>query len=77
MPPAKPNSPFPYLFAAVLSLTLTAGGTALHLASQPTLTSAQERFFDSAIALWTTGTTTLIGLLSSRSHRNDDGPSNG
>jgi len=51
------------VFATALSLTLGSGGTALHLASQPTLTEAQTRVFNSAIALWTTGTTTLIGLL--------------
>ena len=51
------------LFTTVLALTLSSGGAALHLASQPTLTEAQTRLFNSAIALWTTGTTTLIGLL--------------
>jgi hypothetical protein len=51
------------IFATALSLTLGSGGAALHLASQPTLTEAQTRVFNSAIALWTTGTTTLIGLL--------------
>lgn len=57
----KPSSNL--LFATVLSLTLGSGGAALHLASQPTLTEQQNRLFNSAIALWTTGTTTLIGLL--------------
>ncbi|WOD40889.1 hypothetical protein [Nodosilinea sp. E11] len=51
------------VFATVLSLTLSSGGAALHLASQPTLTEAQTHVLNTAIALWTTGTTTLIGLL--------------
>jgi len=68
----KTNSTFQYVFAAVLSLTLTSGGTALHLSGQPTLTPAQDRIFDSAIALWTMGTTTLLGLLSSPSQPDDE-----
>jgi len=59
----KRRSTFYAIFAAVLSLTLTSGGTALHLANQPTLTPAQERILDSALALWTMGSTTLVGLL--------------
>ena len=60
------NTHFKAVFAAVLSLTLTSGGTALHLSGQPTLTTAQDRIFDSAIAMWTMGATTLFGLLGSR-----------
>ncbi|MEM6433373.1 MAG: hypothetical protein AAF773_05880 [Cyanobacteria bacterium P01_D01_bin.115] len=67
MQPNNPKSRFKLIFASVLALTLTSGGTALHLANQPTPTEAQDRIFDSAIAMWTMGTTTLIGLLSSRS----------
>ncbi len=62
----KSPSAFKYAFAAVLSLTLASGGTALHLSGQPTLTDSQDRIFDSAIAMWTMGATTLFGLLSSR-----------
>lgn len=62
---------FKYVFAAVLSLTLTSGGTALHLSGQPTPTPAQDRILDSAIALWTMGTTTLIGLLSNSAKLDD------
>lgn len=54
---------FNLIFVTVLSLTLGSGGTALHLASQPTLTEAQTHVLNTAIALWTTGSTTLIGLL--------------
>ncbi len=57
----KPS--FNLIFATVLSLILSSCGAALHLASQPTLTEAQTHLFNTAIALWTTGTTTLIGLL--------------
>jgi hypothetical protein len=49
--------------ATVLALTLGSGGAALYLASQPTLTEQQNRVLDSAIALWTTGTAALVGLL--------------
>ena len=62
----KSPSAFKYAFAAVLSLTLVSGGTALRLSGQPTLTDSQDRIFDSAIAMWTMGATTLFGLLSSR-----------
>lgn len=62
----KPASPFNLIFLTVLPLTLTSGGTALHLAGQPTLTQPQARILDSALAMWTMGTTTLIGLLSSQ-----------
>ncbi|MFE4106226.1 hypothetical protein [Almyronema epifaneia] len=68
----KPSSPFNLVFTAVLSLTLTSGGTALHLANQPTLTQPQDRILDSALAMWTTGSATLIGLLSSRSSSDDN-----
>ncbi|MEO0376486.1 MAG: hypothetical protein AAF329_18050 [Cyanobacteria bacterium P01_A01_bin.17] len=44
----KSPSAFKYAFAAVLSLTLVSGGTALHLSGQPTLTDSQDRIFDSA-----------------------------
>jgi hypothetical protein len=72
----SPKSSFPIktVYATVLSLTLGSGGTALHLASQPTLTEAQTRVFNSAIALWTTGTTTLIGLLGVASASNNNTP---
>ncbi|PSN14448.1 hypothetical protein C7293_11590 [filamentous cyanobacterium CCT1] len=56
------------IFATVLSLTLGSGGAALHLASQPTLTEAQTKVLNSAIALWTTGTTTILGLLGTKPH---------
>ncbi|MBE7385241.1 MAG: hypothetical protein F6J95_028065 [Leptolyngbya sp. SIO1E4] len=65
---------FNLIFVAVLSLTLTSGGTAFHLASQPPLTEPQERVLNSAIALWTTGMTTIIGLLSNRSNDDDEHP---
>ncbi len=67
-------SPFKLIFIAVLSLTLTSGGTAVHLANQPTLTESQERVLNSAIAMWTMGTSTLIGLLS-RDRSTEDGDS--
>jgi hypothetical protein len=51
------------IFVTVLALTLGSGGAALHLASQPTLTEQQNRVFNNASALWTTGTAALIGLL--------------
>lgn len=57
---------FNFIFIAVLSLTLTSGITAIHLANQPTLTEQQDRILDNALAMWTMGTTTVIGLLSSR-----------
>ncbi|MEO1353341.1 MAG: hypothetical protein AAFW84_32035 [Cyanobacteria bacterium J06635_15] len=44
----KSPSPFNRILTAVLSLTLASGGTAVHLASQPTLTEPQERILDSA-----------------------------
>lgn len=72
----KRRSTFHTVFAAVLSLTLASGGTAIHLANQPSLTPAQARIFDSALAMWTMGTTTLIGLLSTRPDDQDsDRPS--
>ncbi|WP_017297842.1 hypothetical protein [Nodosilinea nodulosa] len=64
MKATKTPPTFNLIFATVLSLTLGSGGAALHLASQPTLTEAQTKVLNSAIALWTTGTTTLLGLLS-------------
>ncbi|MBE9111090.1 hypothetical protein IQ273_16915 [Nodosilinea sp. LEGE 07298] len=64
MKQTKTPPTFNLIFATVLSLTLGSGGAALHLASQPTLTEAQTRVLNSAIALWTTSTTTLLGLLS-------------
>jgi hypothetical protein len=59
------------IFATVLSLTLGSGGAALHLASQPTLTEQQNRLFNSAIALWTAGTTALVGLLGNNNKPHD------
>ncbi|NET08826.1 MAG: hypothetical protein F6K09_31365 [Merismopedia sp. SIO2A8] len=57
------NSPFVLIFAAVLSLTIASGGTAIAIANRPTVTDQQERILDSAIALFTMGSTTIIGLL--------------
>ena len=71
MRPIKPST-FNFIFTAVLSLTLTSGGTAIYLASQPTLTEQQDRILDNALAMWTMGTTTVIGLLSSRSSDPDN-----
>lgn len=68
----KKPSPFILIFASVLALTLGSGGTAVHLGQRPTLTEPQERIFDSAITMWTMGTTTLIGLLSNRSEDEDN-----
>ncbi|WP_052050783.1 hypothetical protein [Leptolyngbya sp. KIOST-1] len=59
------------IFATVLALTLSSGGTALHLASQPTLTEAQTRVLNSAIAFWTTGTAAVIGLLGTNTKPHD------
>lgn len=55
------------IFTAVLSLTLTSGGTAVHLASQPIMSEHQNRVLDSAMAICTTGSMALIGLVSGRS----------
>jgi hypothetical protein len=71
MKQTKTPPTFNLIFATVLSLTLGSGGTALHLASQPTLTEAQTRVLDSAIALWTTGTTAVIGLLGTNNKPHD------
>ncbi|MEM9907473.1 MAG: hypothetical protein AAF921_20875 [Cyanobacteria bacterium P01_D01_bin.44] len=72
----KSPSPFNLILTAVLSLNLASGGTAVHLASQPTLTEPQERILDSAIAICTMGTTTLFGLLSRLSDDDDDDSEN-
>ena len=63
---------FKYVFATVLTLTLTSGGAAWHLGSQPTLSPAQDRLFDGANATWVMGTTTLIGLLTSQTSDRQD-----
>ncbi|WP_204137448.1 hypothetical protein [Halomicronema sp. CCY15110] len=63
---------FQAIFTAVFCLTLTSGGAAFYLGSQPTLSPAQNRLFDGANATWTMGTTTLIGLLASQSNDDDD-----
>ena len=68
----QPPSPFTAIFASVLILTIASGGTAITIANRPTVNEQQERILDSAIAIWTMGTTTLIGLLSSRSSDHDD-----
>ena len=72
MKSSKSNSTFQYVFATVIALTLGSGGTALHLAGQPTMTDAQTRLFDSAIATWTTGTAAVVGLLGSRLGNHDE-----
>ena len=72
MKSSKSNSTFQYVFATVIALTLGSGGTALHLAGQPTMTDAQARLFDSAIATWTTGTAAVVGLLGSRLGNHDE-----
>ncbi|MGD1944101.1 MAG: hypothetical protein ACFB0G_22625 [Leptolyngbyaceae cyanobacterium] len=72
MKSSKSNSTFQYIFATVIALTLGSGGTALHLAGQPTMTDAQTRIFDSAIATWTTGTAAVVGLLGSRLGNHDE-----
>lgn len=69
----KSPSKFNLIFTAVLSLTLTSGSTAIHLANQPTLSEAQERVLDSALTLWTMGSTTVVGLLGSRRDDDDSG----
>jgi hypothetical protein len=63
---------FKTIFAAVFCLTLTSGGTAFYLGSQPTLSPAQNRLFDGANATWTMGTTTLIGLLTNQPSNDDE-----
>ncbi|MEM6436218.1 MAG: hypothetical protein AAF773_20565 [Cyanobacteria bacterium P01_D01_bin.115] len=75
MKSTKSSTAFKSAFAAVLSLTLASGGTVLHLSGQPTLTDSQDRIFDSAIAMWTMGATTLFGLLGSRIATNEDSDS--
>lgn len=72
-----PKSPptFILIFAAALSLTVISGGTAVHLSNQETLSDQQKRIQDSAIAIWTMGNTTIIGLLSG--HFTDDGEKHG
>jgi len=44
---------------------------AVHLASQPTLTEAQTHVLNTAIALWTTGTTAVICLLGTNNKPHD------
>lgn len=61
------KTPLTYIFTTVLTLTLSSGGSALYLANQPTLTEAQTCVLNTAIALWTTGSTAIIGMLSSSS----------
>lgn len=69
----RSTSNFTLIFAAVLSLTIASGGTAIAIANRPTVTEQQERILDSAIALFTMGSTTIIGLLNNRpSDDNDD-----
>ena len=72
MKSSKSNSTFKYVFATVIALTLGSGGIALHLAGQPTMTDAQTRILDGAIATWTTGTAAVVGLLGSRPGDNDE-----
>jgi hypothetical protein len=71
MKQTKTPPTFNLVFTTVLALTLGSGGAALHLASQPTLTEQQNRVFNSAIALWTTGTTAVIGLLGTNNKPHD------
>ena len=67
----KPSK-FTVIFAAVLSTTIASGFTAVNLANQPTLNEQQDRVLDSAIAVWQFGTTTLFGLLGTRSNHGED-----
>ena len=53
--------------AALLSLTIVSGGTAVHLAIRPTLTEQQDRLFDSSLVVWTTCTTLLPTVLTHHS----------
>ena len=66
------KSPFTAIFVSVLALTIASGGTAIAIANRPTVNEQQERILDSAIAIWTMGTTTLIGLLTSHASDDDD-----
>ncbi|MEM7773737.1 MAG: hypothetical protein AAF327_24935 [Cyanobacteria bacterium P01_A01_bin.37] len=52
-------------FASVLILTIASGGTAVHIASQPTLSEHQDRILDNAQNIFTLGATSLMGLLNS------------
>ncbi|MBE9066579.1 hypothetical protein IQ260_07930 [Leptolyngbya cf. ectocarpi LEGE 11479] len=58
--------------AAFLSLTIASGGTAIHLAAQPTLTEQQDRLFESSLVVWTTCVTIMPTLLTSRSTDNNE-----
>jgi hypothetical protein len=71
MKQSKTPPAFNLIFATVLSLTLSSGGVAVHLASQPTLTEAQTHVLNTAIALWTAGTTALVGLLGNNNKPHD------
>lgn len=67
----KNPSKFQLIFSSVIALTLTSGTGAVYLAQQPYLTPQQERLFDTAVTLWTTATTTTIGLLGTHDDEDD------
>ncbi|MBV8888007.1 MAG: hypothetical protein JO235_28970 [Chroococcidiopsidaceae cyanobacterium CP_BM_RX_35] len=59
----KISSTFKLVFFTVVSLTLLSGGTSLWLASQPQLSSEQNRIFESCSTTWQLGTGAIFGLL--------------
>ena len=73
----KLTSAFQQVFFTVVAFTLLSGGTSLTLAAQDTLSSHQERIFESATTTWQMGVGAIFGLLGSKATDllpNDDDP---
>lgn len=72
MYPPKFPSTFRLIFLTVLCLTFSSGGTAVYLANQPNISEQQVRILDSALAMWTAGSTAMIGMLSSSANNSNE-----
>ncbi|MEM9149566.1 MAG: hypothetical protein AAGB19_03830 [Cyanobacteria bacterium P01_F01_bin.3] len=57
---------FQQVFYTVVFLTLLSGGTSLTLAGQDSLSSRQNRVFESATTTWQMGIGAIFGLIGTR-----------
>lgn len=67
----QPPSPFEYVFATVVCITLLSGGMSFWISTEDQLSPQRERIFENCNRTWNMGVGAIFGILGTKAVQDD------